>query len=60
MTSCVGRHYQPFGMHFKHVRIPTSSLCLPPLLGPRFFLALMWESNFDLGLCKKVPFVHAT
>ncbi len=25
--------------HFEHVHVPTSSPCLPPLLGPRFFLA---------------------
>jgi hypothetical protein len=49
---------QPFGMHFKHVRIPISSPCLPPLLGPRFLLAPKWEFDFDFGLCKKVPFVH--
>jgi hypothetical protein len=29
---------QPFGMHFKHVRVPANSSCLLPLLGPRFFL----------------------
>ncbi len=50
---------QPFGMHFKHVHVPTNSPYLPPLLGPRFFLAPMWESDFDVGLCKRVPFVHA-
>ncbi len=50
---------QHFGMHFKLVRVPASSPCLPPLLGPRFLLAPMWESNFDLGLCKRVPFIHA-
>jgi hypothetical protein len=44
---------QPFGMHFEHVHVPTSSPCLPPLLGPRFLLAPMWESDFDLGLRKK-------
>jgi hypothetical protein len=51
---------QPFGIHFKHVHIPTSSPCLPSLLGPRFFLTPKWESDFDLGLRKEVPFVHAT
>jgi hypothetical protein len=50
---------QPFGMHFEHVHGLASSPCLPPLLGPRFLLAPMWESDFDLGLRKKVPFVHA-
>jgi hypothetical protein len=44
---------QPFGMHFEHVHVPTNSPCLPPLLGPRFFLTPLWESNFDLGLRKK-------
>jgi hypothetical protein len=51
---------QHFGMHFKLVRVPASSLCLPPLLGPRFLLAPMWEFDFDLGLRKRVPFIHAT
>ncbi len=51
---------QPFGMHFKHVRVLTNSSCLPPLLGPRLMLAPKWQSNFDLGLHKKVPFFHAT
>ncbi len=28
-------HYQlTFGMHLRHVHVPTSSPCLPPLLGP--------------------------
>ncbi len=37
MTSCVGRiTNQPFGMHLRHVRVPASSPCLPPLLGPSF------------------------
>ncbi len=44
---------QPFGMHFEHVHILASSPCLPPLLGPRFLPAPMWESDFDLGLHKK-------
>jgi len=50
---------QPFGMHFKHVHVPASSPYLPSLLGPRFLLAPKRESDFDLGLHKKVPFVHA-
>jgi hypothetical protein len=44
---------QPFRMHFEHVHVPASSPCLPLLLGPRFLLAPMWESDFDLGLRKK-------
>jgi len=36
-----------------HVHVPTSSSYLLPLLGPRFFLAPMRESNFDSGLRKK-------
>jgi hypothetical protein len=44
---------QPFMMHFKHVRIPISSPYLLLLLGPRFFLTPMWESDFDLGFRKK-------
>jgi hypothetical protein len=51
---------QLFGMHFEHVHVPASSLCLPLLLGQRFPSTLMWEFNFDLGLHKEVPFVHAT
>jgi len=51
---------QPFGMHFEHVCVPTNSPYLPPFLGPRFLLAPTWEFDFDLGLNKKVPFVHAT
>ncbi len=50
---------QPFGMHFEHVHTPASSPCLPPILGPRFFLAPMWD-DFDLSLRKEIPFVHAT
>ncbi len=50
---------QPFGMHFKHVHVLTSSPCLPPFLGPMFILTPKWESDFDLGIRKKVPFVHA-
>jgi hypothetical protein len=44
---------QPFGMHFKHVHVPASSPCLPPLLGPKFLLVPRWEFDFDLGLRKK-------
>ncbi len=44
-------------MHFKHVHVFTSSPCLPLLLEPKFFLTLKWESDFDLRLCKEVPFV---
>jgi hypothetical protein len=37
MTSRVGRTTnQPFGMHLRHVHVPASSPCLPPLLGPSF------------------------
>jgi hypothetical protein len=37
MTSHVGRTTnQPFGMHLRHVHVPTSSPCLPPLSGPIF------------------------
>ncbi len=37
MTSCIGRTTnQPFGMHLRHVHVPASSPCLPPLLGLNF------------------------
>ncbi len=51
---------QPFGKHFKHVYLPANSPCLPPLSGLRFLLGPKWEFDFDLGLRKEVPFVHAT
>ncbi len=49
---------QPFGMHLKHVHVPASSPCLLPLLGSKFLLTPKEESDFDLGLRKKVPFVQ--
>jgi hypothetical protein len=48
---------QSFGMHFKHVCVSASSPCLPPFLGPKFFLAPKLESDFDFSLCQEVPFV---
>ncbi len=48
---------RPFGVHFEHVHVLTSSHCLPPPLGPKFILTPRWESNFNLSLCKKIPFV---
>ncbi len=37
MTSRIGcTTNQPFGMHLRHVHVPTSSPCLPPLSGPSF------------------------
>jgi hypothetical protein len=48
---------QPFGMHLKHVHVPASSPSLCSLFGPRFFLTPMYESDLDLGLHKRVPFV---
>jgi hypothetical protein len=53
LPALVATTNQPFGMHFEHVHVPASSLYLPPLLGPRFLLAPMWEFDFDLGLRKK-------
>ncbi len=49
---------QPFGMHFRHVHVPASSPYLPSLLGSRFLLIPKEKFDFDLGLCKKVPFVQ--
>jgi hypothetical protein len=50
MTSRVGHTTnQSFGMHLRHVHVPASSPCLPPLLGPSFLLPKE-EFDFDLGL----------
>jgi hypothetical protein len=60
MTSHVGHNTnQPFGMHLRHVHVPASSPCLPPLSGPSF-LNPKEESDFDLGLHEIVPFVPCT
>ncbi len=57
MTPHVGHiTNQPFGMHLRHVHVPTSSPRLPLLSGPSF-LNPKEESDFDLGLREIVPFV---
>jgi len=57
MTSHVGHTTnQPFEMHLKHVHVPASSPCLPPLSGPSF-LNPKEESDFDLSLREIVPFI---
>ncbi len=69
MTSRVGHTTnQPSGMHLRHVHVPASSPCLPPLLGPSFLKPqsrspiLIWAytRKFHLSYATSQPYLPYT